>query len=731
MPFYTNLFNFSSFLFQYAWVMPNSSARCAQLPRAVDKVPFYAGLKKFRDYIKGDLSELDDTEVVFTDIKLKSFHDGSPKFAKMNSEFKVADHSDDGSDLSVDVRVDPITGKKRRGRPPKPRADGTLPPPKRRLVLDATGRPMPRGSNPIDPATGRKKRGRPKKADMLAAQAAFDAEHPGHVHHHGLKDHMKGHLHEQFKAKRESLDSSEDGGFSGLGEDTKVVEAAPAPPVSLGQPVQPLPSLFGRSIHNTSNEDLADGGEGGMKSDQASDNLVVNNSGCDPQTEHETHEQQTGNAVPQQPTSGTVSGNGSLDQNRTDPDVQQRHRAAALFNENHTDQQQQAMQSSPTVHHQPYHPASPASNWPHGQQSPHSGVAGQQAQQTAAGNGYKSFSPNFNYAAANGSPLHSGFSGGQTPGSAAGAGQSPGHSAHGIRSASTAGSADDVTTKSITGLESLVDQIPAIAAENDSGVYSGSGAGSHPNTPRSVGPYSPATAGAAGSNFHTSPFHTPHFNNVPSTSDMASAASAASAASSASLAAAVAAEQQQNSTNYHHPPTDFSVNSLVHHHHHPHQRSPIMASEIPTSSPAGSFADSSFSVSSLTAASHYANDMASKYAQAAQNPYTSSFLAGSSAAAASAGLNPGSFFSQPNSAFMAGAAAAGSMTHAAAAAMTPSMAAMQYYGQYSNTYGAGAGAAAAASAAGFPPSPYSAYMPNPGYPYSHYGQSPYSQSPYF
>ena len=43
----------------------------------------------------------------------------------------------------------------------------------------------------------------------------------------------------------------------------------------------------------------------------------------------------------------------------------------------------------------------------------------------------------------------------------------------------------DVTTKSISGLESLVDQIPAIA-ENDSGVFSGSGAGSHPNTPRSV-----------------------------------------------------------------------------------------------------------------------------------------------------------------------------------------------------------------------------------------------------
>ena len=43
-----------------------------------------------------------------------------------------------------------------------------------------------------------------------------------------------------------------------------------------------------------------------------------------------------------------------------------------------------------------------------------------------------------------------------------------------------------------TGLESLVDQIPSM--EGDSGVFSASGgnsAGSHPNTPRSVGPYSP------------------------------------------------------------------------------------------------------------------------------------------------------------------------------------------------------------------------------------------------
>ena len=204
---------------------------------------------------------------------------------------------------------------------------------------------------------------------MLAAQAAFDAEH-GHLPGH-LKD-LKG---EHVLAKRESLDSS-DGGFSGLGEDTKVVEAAPAPPVSLGQPVQPLPSLFGRSIHNTSNEDLSS--EGMPKSD--ADNLVVN-TGCDSQTEpHEAGG--SGNAVvpvPPQPPGGSgsaVAGNGSMDPS-SHPAAMADHATAerqrALFNENHPDQQQQTMQSSPTVHsHQPYQTAFPTSTGPPGQQSPHS-----------------------------------------------------------------------------------------------------------------------------------------------------------------------------------------------------------------------------------------------------------------------------------------------------------------------------------------------------------------------
>ena len=46
--------------------MPSSSARCAQLPRATDKVPFYAALRKFLDYLSGRIPELDEAEIVFT-----------------------------------------------------------------------------------------------------------------------------------------------------------------------------------------------------------------------------------------------------------------------------------------------------------------------------------------------------------------------------------------------------------------------------------------------------------------------------------------------------------------------------------------------------------------------------------------------------------------------------------------------------------------------------------------
>ena len=44
--------------------MPNSSARCAQLPRAVDKVPFYEALKKFKDYLNGSIDQIEEEDLI-------------------------------------------------------------------------------------------------------------------------------------------------------------------------------------------------------------------------------------------------------------------------------------------------------------------------------------------------------------------------------------------------------------------------------------------------------------------------------------------------------------------------------------------------------------------------------------------------------------------------------------------------------------------------------------------
>lgn len=102
----------------YMWVMPSSSARCAQLPRAADKVPFYAALKKFRDYLNGSLPELDDTELVFLNSKLKNFvepkmKDGKEVRRPYNKKAKV-------------VSDEPPPPKRKRGRPKKIKVEEDL-----------------------------------------------------------------------------------------------------------------------------------------------------------------------------------------------------------------------------------------------------------------------------------------------------------------------------------------------------------------------------------------------------------------------------------------------------------------------------------------------------------------------------------------------------------------------------------------------------------------------------
>uniref|UniRef100_A0A1B6HH04 Uncharacterized protein n=2 Tax=Homalodisca TaxID=139475 RepID=A0A1B6HH04_9HEMI len=150
------------------WVMPSSSARCAQLPRAADKVPFYAALKKFRDYLNGLVPELDEKEIVFTYSKLKNFFEPDvkeePKDGQLCNYGGYNGRMGDGlTDLTNSV-IKKENGeeqpsgppKKKRGRPKKIKVEGEAPPEKKekppKEVLDKDGNVIPK-----------KKRGRPKK----------------------------------------------------------------------------------------------------------------------------------------------------------------------------------------------------------------------------------------------------------------------------------------------------------------------------------------------------------------------------------------------------------------------------------------------------------------------------------------------------------------------------------------------------------------------------------------
>lgn len=134
------------------WVMPSSSARCAQLPRAADKVPFYAALKKFRDYLNGIIPHIDESECVFADPKSKvCYENDSSKDTLSVSRFpqnsnsgmgilgaSMSDimhhHPSDMTDINnsllsgendmTDMRMMDVPMKKKRGRPKKVRGEG-------------------------------------------------------------------------------------------------------------------------------------------------------------------------------------------------------------------------------------------------------------------------------------------------------------------------------------------------------------------------------------------------------------------------------------------------------------------------------------------------------------------------------------------------------------------------------------------------------------------------------
>ncbi|XP_060515814.1 uncharacterized protein LOC132695532 isoform X2 [Cylas formicarius] len=138
----------------HMWVMPSSSARCAQLPRAADKVPFYAALKKFRDYLNGIIPEIDENEMVFTEPKVKACYEAEPKADLYPTELTDISNAviktEDGTIIPC---------KKKRGRPKKIKIEGEEPPPK-----PIVRKPPPTQNNNCD--FPKKKRGRPKKVKV-------------------------------------------------------------------------------------------------------------------------------------------------------------------------------------------------------------------------------------------------------------------------------------------------------------------------------------------------------------------------------------------------------------------------------------------------------------------------------------------------------------------------------------------------------------------------------------
>ncbi len=87
----------------YMFVMPSSSARCSQLPKVIDKVPFYSALKKFRDYLNGHLMELNDADITFPDFKVALEVD-NVNDSKLDSTTNNGTGSDieDDDDVAVD-----------------------------------------------------------------------------------------------------------------------------------------------------------------------------------------------------------------------------------------------------------------------------------------------------------------------------------------------------------------------------------------------------------------------------------------------------------------------------------------------------------------------------------------------------------------------------------------------------------------------------------------------------
>jgi TDG/mug DNA glycosylase family protein len=141
------------------WVMPSSSARCAQLPRAADKVPFYAALKKFRDYLNGLVPEYDESDYVFNDPKYNAI--------SIEAELKEDNLAFTTINESGEVIAMPDPNKKKRGRPKKVRGENgeEIPTPRKKKEKDEN-------LDGADDDPSKKKRGRPKKPKDGSAPSA-------------------------------------------------------------------------------------------------------------------------------------------------------------------------------------------------------------------------------------------------------------------------------------------------------------------------------------------------------------------------------------------------------------------------------------------------------------------------------------------------------------------------------------------------------------------------------
>ena len=94
----------------WIWVMPSSSARVAQLPRAADKVPFFEALRKFRDYLNGKIDKIEECEVTFASVVLKNWPKAnSIKVEKPEQEEECVDNDMiNGDPMCVDANISPI-----------------------------------------------------------------------------------------------------------------------------------------------------------------------------------------------------------------------------------------------------------------------------------------------------------------------------------------------------------------------------------------------------------------------------------------------------------------------------------------------------------------------------------------------------------------------------------------------------------------------------------------------